>query len=77
LQQRIDKLSPQKKKLLRRFAKGKTDEQIARELGCHADLIAALRQRIVEKLEIRSQARLVAAANQIANWGRNKADTHK
>jgi hypothetical protein len=28
------------------------DEQIAREFSCRADLIAAQRQRIVEKLEI-------------------------
>jgi DNA-binding CsgD family transcriptional regulator len=68
-----NKLSPQQKKLLRRFGKGKTDEQIAREFGCRADLIAAQRQRIMEKLEIRSQAQLEAAAHQFACWSRNQA----
>jgi DNA-binding CsgD family transcriptional regulator len=63
-----NELSRQQKKLLRRFARGKTDEQIAREFGCHADLIAAQRQKIMEKLEIRSQAQLAAAARQFASW---------
>jgi DNA-binding CsgD family transcriptional regulator len=61
-------LSRQQKKLLRRFARGKTDQQIAREFRCRADLIAAQRQRIMEKLEISSQAQLAAAARQFANW---------
>jgi DNA-binding CsgD family transcriptional regulator len=68
-----NKLSPQQKKLLRRFAKGKTDDRIAMEFGCRADLIAAQRQRIMEKLEIRSQAQVVAAARQFASWHSAKA----
>ena len=71
------KLSPQEKKLLRRFAKGKTDDQIAREFGCRPGLIAAQRQSIEEKLEIRSQAQLAAAAHQFACWSRNQADAQK
>ena len=67
-----NELSRQQKKLLRRFARGKTDEQIAREFGCHADLIAAQRQTLMEKLEIRSQAQLAAAARQFANWPKPK-----
>jgi len=67
-----NKLSRHQKKLLVRFAKRKTDEQIAKEFGCHADLIAAQRQKIMEKLEIRSQAQLAAAARQFAGWPRPK-----
>ena len=67
-----NKLSRHQKKLLVRFAKRKTDEQIAKEFGCHADLIAAQRQTMTEKLEIRSQAQLAAAARQFANWPRPK-----
>jgi DNA-binding CsgD family transcriptional regulator len=67
-----NKLSRHQKKLLRRFAKRKTDEQIAKEFGCHADLIAAQRQTLMEKLEIRSQAQLATAARQFANWPRPK-----
>ncbi len=69
---RGDKLSPQQKKLLRRFAQRKTDKQIAKEFGCHAELIAAQRQTIMEKLEIRSQAQLEADVRQFAGW-RNQA----
>jgi DNA-binding CsgD family transcriptional regulator len=74
-----DKLSPQQKKLLRRFAQRKTDKQIAKEFGCHAELIAAQRQTIMEKLEIRSLARLAAAARQFARLAQagTKADAHK
>jgi DNA-binding CsgD family transcriptional regulator len=67
-----NKLSRHQKKLLRRFAKRKTDEQIAKEFGCHAELIAAQRQTLMEKLEIRSQAQLAAAARQFANWPKPK-----
>ena len=63
-----NELSPQQKKLLRRFAGGKTDEQIAKEFRCPADLIAAQRQMIMEKLDISSQAQLAAAARQFAYW---------
>ena len=52
--------------------RGKTDEQIAKEFRCRADLIAAQRQTIMEKLEIGSQARLAAAARQFADWPRWK-----
>ena len=55
------RLAPANKKLLRRFAGGKTDEQIAKEFGCRSDLIAAQRQMIMAKLEIRSEAQLTAA----------------
>lgn len=67
---RGDSLSPQQKKLLRRFAKGKTDEKIAQEFRCRAHLIAAQRQTLMEMLEIRSQEQLAAAAQQLAYWPR-------
>lgn len=38
---RGDELSPQQQKLLRCFARGKTDEQIAKEFGCHETLCIA------------------------------------
>ena len=72
-----DKLSPQEKKLLRRFAKGKTNKQIATEFGCRPSLIAAQRQRIVEKLEIGSQAQLAVAAHKFASWSRKQAGPQK
>ena len=65
-----NRLSQQQKKLLRRLAKGQTDEQIGREFAIRADLIAAQRQKIMEKLGIRSQAQVAAAADQFACWPR-------
>ena len=61
-------MSPQQKKLLRRFADGKSDKQIAREFGCRAALIAAQRQFMIDRLEISSQAQLAAVAIQLASW---------
>jgi len=60
-------LSPQQQKLLRRFAQGKTDDEIARELSCPARLVKAQRQMMVERFEIKSQADLAAAARQFAS----------
>ena len=65
-------LSPQQKKLLRRFAGGKPDEQIAKDFRCRAHLIAAQRQMILAKLEIRSEAQLTAATRRFANWPKPK-----
>jgi len=63
-----NKLSPQQKKLLRRFARGKTDKQIANEFRCRSDLIAAQRKLITEKLEISSQTQFAEAARRFAPW---------
>jgi DNA-binding CsgD family transcriptional regulator len=42
--------SPREKLLLRRFAAGMTDSQIAREIGYKPSGIAAQRQRLAEKI---------------------------
>jgi DNA-binding CsgD family transcriptional regulator len=65
-------LSPQQQKLLRRFAQGKTDEEIARKLRCPAHLIKAQRQMLVERFQVKSQADLAAAARQFASWPKLK-----
>jgi DNA-binding CsgD family transcriptional regulator len=61
-------LSPREKKFLRRLAKGKTDEEIAVEIGGTERQIGEQRRRLIERLRIRSQAQLVAAADQLAAW---------
>jgi len=53
---------------LRRFASGKTDVEIAHELGDREERIAAQRQRIREKLEIQTNEQLVALAGELARW---------
>jgi DNA-binding CsgD family transcriptional regulator len=61
-------LSPREKKLLRRFARGKTDRQIAREIGGTEQQVSAQRRRLIERLRIQSEEQLVAAADQLAAW---------
>ena len=59
-------VSPREKKLLRRFAAGKTDTEIARELSDRESRIAAQRQRLTEKYQIATHEQLVAIANTLA-----------
>ena len=61
-------VTPREKLLLRRFAAGKTDREIAADLGETESRIVAQRQRIAEKFEIRTHEQLVALANQVALW---------
>jgi DNA-binding CsgD family transcriptional regulator len=68
----IPLLSPREKRLLRRFAAGKTDAAIAMELGDKESRIAAQRKRLIEKLQIRSDDQLSAAADRFAPWSRRK-----
>jgi DNA-binding CsgD family transcriptional regulator len=64
--------SPREKLLLRRFAGGLTDNQIATELGDKASRIAVQRQRLAEKYDIRTPEQLSAVANELAHHPRWK-----
>jgi DNA-binding CsgD family transcriptional regulator len=64
----IPYLSPREKQLLRRFAAGKTDIQIARELYDTESRIAAQRQRLAEKLQIDTHERLLEVANTLGQY---------
>ena len=55
-------------KFLRLLAKGKTDEEIAVKIGGAERQIGEQRRRLIERLRIRSQAQLAAAAGQLAAW---------
>ena len=68
----IPHVSPREKKLLRRFAAGKTDAQIAVELGDTESRVAAQRQRLAEKFQIDTHEQLVAVANNLARMPRAK-----
>jgi len=59
-------LSSREKQFLRRLAKGKTDEEIAVEIGGTERQIGEQRRRLTERLRIQSHAQLVAAADQLA-----------
>jgi DNA-binding CsgD family transcriptional regulator len=64
----IPSVSPREKKLLRRFAAGKTDAQIAVELGDTESRVAAQRQRLAEKFQIDTHEQLVAVADKLARY---------
>lgn len=58
---------PREKLLLRRFAAGMADNQIAAEFGGKPSRIAAQRQRLAEKFDIRTPEQLAAVANEVAH----------
>jgi DNA-binding CsgD family transcriptional regulator len=62
----IQHLSPRQKRLLRRLAQGKTDRKIAQEIGGTQQHITAQRRRIMQKLQITSQAQLASLADLVA-----------
>ena len=62
----IPYVSPREKKLLRRFAAGKTDIEIARELGDIESRVAVQRQRLAEKFQIATHEQLMSFANKLA-----------
>jgi DNA-binding CsgD family transcriptional regulator len=61
-------VSPQEKKLLRRFAAGKTDTQIALEFHDRETRIAAQRQRLAEKFQIHTHEQLVEFAGKLNRY---------
>jgi DNA-binding CsgD family transcriptional regulator len=63
-------LTPREKRLLRRFAQGKTDRMIARALCEPVERIAAQRERILEKLQIESTDQLKEIAVRLASRGK-------
>jgi DNA-binding NarL/FixJ family response regulator len=62
-------LSPREKALLRRLAEGKSDKQIAAQIGGTKQQIAAQRQRLIDRLGISSPTELAAAAGRLARLG--------
>lgn len=64
-------LSSREKRLLRRFARGKTDKMIAQEIGGTAKQVATARAMLTKKLGIHSQEQFAAAANELAPWPGN------
>jgi DNA-binding CsgD family transcriptional regulator len=61
-------LSPREKQLLRRFASGKTDREIARNLGGTESQVAAQRSRLTSKLQIETANQLCALGEELAVW---------
>jgi len=61
-------LSSREKQLLRRLAKGMSDDGIAVQIGGRPDQISEQRQRLCQKLGINSRSELVDAAVRLAPW---------
>jgi DNA-binding CsgD family transcriptional regulator len=59
---------PREKRLLRRFAAGKTDAEIARELNDRESRIAVQRQRLAEKFQIDTDERFVEVAHTLGRY---------
>ena len=58
-------LSPRERQVFERVARGKMNKEIARELGPSERTIKAHRQRVMEKLRIRSVSELVLIAERL------------
>jgi DNA-binding CsgD family transcriptional regulator len=68
-------LSPREKRLLRRFAAGKTDKEIAGHLGGTAEQVSAQRARLLSKLQISSKTEIAEAAKRLAALATYKGAT--
>ncbi|WP_458144638.1 helix-turn-helix domain-containing protein [Bradyrhizobium sp. UFLA05-109] len=68
-------LSPREKQLLRRFAAGKTDAQIAERLGGTAKQVGQQRTRLLAKLRVSPPAKIADAAERLASWRTYKGVT--
>ncbi|WP_375784641.1 response regulator transcription factor [Bradyrhizobium sp. Pha-3] len=61
-------LSPREEQLLRRMALGRSDAEIARQIGGTEAQVATQRLRLLRKLKIRSKADIVEAARKPGIW---------
>jgi DNA-binding CsgD family transcriptional regulator len=61
-------LSPREKQLLRRFAKRKSDKEIATEIGGTEKQVRIQRERIMKKLKLATQSDIVEAATRLAAY---------
>jgi DNA-binding CsgD family transcriptional regulator len=67
----IQDVTPRERHLLRRLEQGRTDREIAREMGETERRIVAQRQSMAERLQITSHAQLVAWAD-LLRWPRGE-----
>ena len=61
-------LCPREKRLLRRLARGRSDNAIAVEIDGRADQVGEQRKRLLEKLQISSHSEIAEAAARWAFW---------
>jgi len=68
-------LTARERQLLRRFAAGKTDKEIALHLGGTAEQISAQRARLLSRLKISSETEIAEAARRLAGLATYKGVT--
>ncbi|QOG23635.1 hypothetical protein FOM02_13170 [Bradyrhizobium sp. SEMIA] len=61
-------LSPREKRLLRRLARGCSDQTIAAQIGGRVDQVGEQRERLLQKLQLTSRSQIVDAAARWASW---------
>ena len=69
IRDRIAKLTPRERQVFDLIIRGKINKQAARELGTSERTIKAHRQRVMEKMQVRSLAELVSLAERIGIVG--------
>jgi FixJ family two-component response regulator len=62
---RIATLTPRERQVFELVIRGDTNKQIARALGCAGRTIKAHRQKVMEKMQVRSLAELVSLAERV------------
>ena len=66
---RVTTLTPREKQVFELVIRGNTNKQVARALGGTERTIKAHRQRVMEKMQVRSLAELVSVAERIGILG--------
>jgi DNA-binding CsgD family transcriptional regulator len=66
-------LSPREKRMLRRLAQGMSDAEIAASIGGRADQVKNQRVRLLNRLQMTSQAEIIETAQRFAPWHPAKA----
>lgn len=66
---RIARLTPREREVFDLIISGHTTKQAARTLGCTERTIKAHRQRVMEKIEVKTLAKLVAFAQRLQECG--------
>ncbi|MBR0696755.1 LuxR C-terminal-related transcriptional regulator [Bradyrhizobium lablabi] len=62
-------LTAREKKLLRRMALGRSDYEIANQIGGTEAQVATQRLRLLRKLDIHAEREITDAAERLARWG--------
>src|SRR5258707_13987590 len=65
----VAKLTPREREVFELVVRGKTNKQVANTLGATERTIKAHRQRVMEKMQVRSLAELVSLAERVGILG--------